>query len=68
MFQIYISKMAFFKNQLAFLWVVDALTNQQQCNIIEASLTLFPLGFVLWYTITVIKKYPFLVGIGLNQF
>jgi hypothetical protein len=29
--------MAFFKNQLAFLWVVDALANQQQCNIIEAS-------------------------------
>ena len=67
-FWIYNSKMAFFKNQLAFLWVVDALANQQQCNIIEASLTLFPLGFVTWYTITVIKKDPCLVGIGLNQF
>jgi hypothetical protein len=39
--------MAFFKNQLAFLWVVDALANQQQCNNIKASLTLFPLGFVM---------------------
>jgi hypothetical protein len=29
-FQIYNLKMAFSKNQLAFLWVVDALANQQQ--------------------------------------
>ena len=43
--------MAFFKNQLVFLWVVDALANQQQCNIIEASLTLFPQGLchVIYY-------------------